>query len=115
LKSKIHQPVPELPVKDVERSQSFYREKFGFDIGWIVPTKTIGAVSKGETVIFLRQHETIAPSTLWCFADDVDEMYNELIQASVKMTEDIETRPWGIRQFTVEDIDGNRLVFHHNI
>jgi predicted enzyme related to lactoylglutathione lyase len=115
MKSKIHQAVPELPVKDVERAQAFYQEKLGFKIGWIDPTKTIGAVSKDEAVIFLRKQPTIVPNTHWIFADNVDEIYKEFMEASITITEDIESKPWGIRQFTIEDIDGNRFIFHHDI
>lgn len=110
MKSIIHQPVPELPVKDVEKSQAFYRDKLGFEIGWTYPT--IGSVSKGEAVIFLRQHQTVVPNTLWVFADNVDDMYKELTEASITITDHLETKPWGLRQFTIEDIDGNRFIFH---
>ena len=37
-------PVPELPVADVERAQQYYRDKLGFEIGWLYPGKEIGAV-----------------------------------------------------------------------
>ena len=115
MRSKINQPVPELPVKDVERSQAFYRDKLGFKIGWIDPTKTIGAVSKDEAVIFLRKQPTFLPNTHWVFADNVDEIYKEFTEASITISEDLETKPWGIRQFTIEDIDGNKFIFHHDI
>lgn len=110
----MHQPVPELPVKDVEKSQAFYRDNLGFEIVWIEPTKTIGAISKGEAVIFLRKHQSVVPNTLWVFTDNVDDTYDEFIKASITISEDIETKPWGIRQFTIEDIDGNRFIFHHD-
>jgi catechol 2,3-dioxygenase-like lactoylglutathione lyase family enzyme len=52
--SKIGQPVPELPVEDVERAQEYYRDILGFKIGWLYPGKEIGAVSRGDVVIFFR-------------------------------------------------------------
>src|SRR5947208_14528819 len=60
LKQKIGQPVPELPVEDVERAQQYYRDILGFEIGWLYPGKEIGAVSRGDVVIFFRR--TKAPS-----------------------------------------------------
>jgi catechol 2,3-dioxygenase-like lactoylglutathione lyase family enzyme len=109
MKSKIHQPVPELPVRDVEKSQAFYRDKLGFEVGWSY--ETIGAVSYGETVLFLGKQETVVPNTVWVFADDVDEIYRELTNSAIGITEQIETKPWGIRQFAIEDIDGNKFIF----
>ena len=35
----IAQPVPELPVADVERAQKHYRDALGFEIGWLYPGK----------------------------------------------------------------------------
>lgn len=46
--SPIGQPVPELPIADVERVQQYYRDVLGFDIGWLDPSKEIGAVSRGD-------------------------------------------------------------------
>ena len=35
--TSIGQPVPELPVVDVERAQRHYRDVLGFEIGWLYP------------------------------------------------------------------------------
>jgi catechol 2,3-dioxygenase-like lactoylglutathione lyase family enzyme len=37
--STLGQPVPELPVEDVERAQQYYRDILGFEIGWLDPGK----------------------------------------------------------------------------
>jgi len=29
-----------------------------------------------------------------------------------RIVEPLEKKPWGLRQFTLEDIDGNRFYFH---
>jgi len=115
IKSIFHQPVPELPVKDVGKAQAFYRDKLGFQIAWIDPTKTIGAVSKDEAAIFLRQHKQIVPITVWIFVDHVDETYKEFVQAGIAISETIETKPWNTRQFTIKDFDGNKFIFHHDV
>ena len=51
----IGQLVPELPVLDVERAQRHYRDALGFQIGWLYPTKDIGAVSRDKVAIFFRK------------------------------------------------------------
>jgi predicted enzyme related to lactoylglutathione lyase len=115
MKTKISHLVPELPVTDVEKAQAFYHEQLGFDIAWIYPDKSIGAVSKGEAAIFLRKQSEINVSTHWIFVDNVDEAYQEVTVKVIKIVEPIENKPWGIRQFTIEDLDGNRFIFHHDI
>jgi predicted enzyme related to lactoylglutathione lyase len=113
--SQIAQPVPELPVVDVERAQKHYRDALGFDIGWIYPGKEIGAVSRGEVGIFFRRKAPpFEPAVHWIFADDIDATYVELQALGAKIVEPLEKKPWGLRQFTVEDLDGNRFYFHHD-
>ena len=113
--SRIRQPVPELPVEDVERAQEYYRDILGFEIGWLYPGKEIGSVSRGDVVIFFRKTQApFAPAVHWVFADDVEESYKELKAAGANIVEPLEQTPWRLRQFTVDDLDGNRFYFHHD-
>jgi uncharacterized glyoxalase superfamily protein PhnB len=113
--SPIGPPVPELPVEDVERAQQYYRDVLGFEIGWLEPGKEMGAVSRGKAVIFFRRAEPpFAPAVHWVFAEDLDASYEELNSSGAKIVEPLEQKPWGMRQFRVEDPDGNRFYFHHD-
>src|SRR4051794_11351767 len=109
----IGQPVPELPVKDVEKAQQYYRDVLGFEIGWLEAGKGIGAVSRGKAVIFFRKRqEPFEPAIHWIFAADIDATYEEFRSSGSKVVEPLEKKPWGLRQFTIEDLDGNRFYFH---
>jgi predicted enzyme related to lactoylglutathione lyase len=111
--SSLGPPVPELPVADVERAQQYYQDALGFEIGWLDPSKEIGAVSRRKVTIFFRKRQPpFEPGVHWVFAEDVDVTYNELKSFGAKIVDPIEDKPWGLRQFTVEDIDGNRFYFH---
>ena len=109
----IGQPVPELPVADVERAQRYYRDVLGFEIGWLYPGREIGSVSRGNVAIFFRRRqEPFEPAVHWVFAEDIDATYEEFRSLGSKIVEPLEKKPWGLRQFTVEDLDGNRFYFH---
>jgi uncharacterized glyoxalase superfamily protein PhnB len=113
--TSIDQPVPELPVTDVERAQQHYRDVLGFEIGWLYPDKEIGAVSRGDVAIFFRKRTPpFEPAVHWVFAEDIDATYGELKSLGAHIVDPLETKPWGLRQFTVEDLDGNRFYFHHD-
>ena len=113
LKQKFNHPVPELPVKDVELAQEYYRDVLGFEIGWLEPGKDIGAVSRDAVAIFLRRKAPpLEPSIHWIFADDIEAAYQELKAAEANIVEPLETKPWGLRQFTLKDPDGNIFYFH---
>jgi predicted enzyme related to lactoylglutathione lyase len=112
--TSIGQPVPELPVADVERAQRYYRDALGFEIGWNQGGE-IGAVSRGNVAIFFRKRTAPFEAAVhWVFAEDIDATYDELKSSGAKIVEPREKKPWGLRQFTVEDLDGNRFYFHHD-
>jgi len=109
------QPVAELPVADVERAQRHYRDALGFEIGWLYPDKGIGAVSRDRAVIFFRRRETpFEPAIHWVYAEDIDAWHRELTASGANIVDPLETKPWGLRQFTVQDLDGNLFYFHHD-
>ena len=111
----IGQLVPELPVADVERAQRYYRDVLGFEIGWLYEGKEIGAVSRGNVAIFFRRRPgAFEPAVHWVFAEDIDATYEECRSSGSKIVEPLEKKPWGLRQFTIEDLDGNRFYFHHD-
>jgi predicted enzyme related to lactoylglutathione lyase len=113
--ASIGTPVPELPVVDVERAQQYYRDVLGFEIGWLYPGREIGAVSRPPVAIFFRKRNLpFEPAIHWIFADDIDATYRELQSSGANIIEPLETKPWGLRQFTIRDLDGNIFYFHHD-
>ena len=107
-------PVPELPVVDVERAQQHYRDVLRFEIAWLMPGKEIGAVTNGKATLFLRKKEApFEPSVHWVFAEDIEASFQDLQSIGANIVEPLELKPWGIRQCTVQDLDGNIFYFHH--
>jgi len=43
--------------------------------------------------------------------ENVDEIYQEFIDRGATILSSIESKPWGIREFSVVTPDGNRIVF----
>ncbi len=41
--------------------------------------------------------------------DDIDAYYETVKRKGARITSDLETKPWGMREFTVEDLNGNQL------
>jgi uncharacterized glyoxalase superfamily protein PhnB len=114
-RTTIAPPVPELPVADVERAQEHYRDALGFEIGWLSPDREMGAVSRGDAAIFFRRRTPpFEPAVHWVFADDIDATYEELKALGAHIVDPLEKKPWGLRQFTVRDPDGNVFHFHHD-
>jgi predicted enzyme related to lactoylglutathione lyase len=112
-REKMSSPVPELPVVDVERAQQHYRDALGFEIGWLEPGKEIGAVLRDNATVFFRKRTPpFEPAIHWVFAQDIDASYRELTSSGANIVDPLQTKPWGLRQFTVQDLDGNLFYFH---
>ena len=112
----IAHPVVELPVADVERAQQHYCSALGFKVAWLWPDKSIGAVSREDAAIFLRKTEPPFDAVnLWVFAPNIDATLRELQDFGANIIEPLEKKSWGLMQFTVQDIDGHRLTFHHDL
>jgi uncharacterized glyoxalase superfamily protein PhnB len=107
-------PTPEIPVEDVERAQRYYHEVFGFEIAWLLPGGEMGAVGReGAGAIFFRKRtRPFEPAVHWVYAPDIESTFTALQARGARIVEPLERKPWGLRQFTVEDLDGNRFYFH---
>jgi len=114
--NSIGRPVPELPVADVERAQQHYKDVLGFEVGWLYPGKEIGAVSRDDVgpIFFRKRKPPFEPAVHWIYAEDIDTSYQELKALGANIVDPLEKKPWGLRQFTVEDMDGNIFYFHHD-
>ncbi len=112
--TKIGQPVPELPVSDLERARDYYCDSLGFERGWSFPE--IVAVTRGEVAIFFRLSPTlVTPQYHWIYAEDLDATFEEMQAAGAMIVDLISVKPWGLRQFTVRDPDGHQFYIHHEV
>jgi uncharacterized glyoxalase superfamily protein PhnB len=70
-------------------------------------------VMRGNSTIFFRRRpESFEPAIHWMFAAEIDATNKEPLDLGANIVEPLEKKPWDLRQFTVEDLDGNRFYFH---
>jgi len=104
--------VPQLEVRDVAAAQAYYREVLGFEVLWIW-LDGYGAVGRGEIELFFIREDEPSPSVTAAFVDDADAIYAEYRANGAEIVEDIEDKPWAMREFTIRDPDGNRFRIGH--
>jgi catechol 2,3-dioxygenase-like lactoylglutathione lyase family enzyme len=98
---------PQLPVGDVEETQAWYRDVLGFQVGF-TRGRDFGAVHCGTSEIFLARAEAPWATCVCCVrVDDVDGLFALYRERGAKIVAEPETRPWRMREFTIEDPNGH--------
>jgi predicted lactoylglutathione lyase len=109
-------PVPEIPVRDLNKAASYYESSLGFTIDWGSEGGGIVGISKGQCRMFLtdnafREHyRNAGPVLVWLNLDSkeqVNELYALWNASQAKIISLPESKPWGLHEFTVADLDGN--------
>lgn len=106
-----------LAVKDLASQSAYFIDKLGFERdftapGWEFLSFGMFKVMLGECSDEMSAEESGNHS--WfahALVENVDEVYDELVERGAKILTPIGDRPWGIRDFTVATPEGHRIVF----
>lgn len=105
-----------LAVADVAATIRFYREKLGFEGEWLWgDPPTFGGVRWGGIQIMFCQQERLASKVEghmhYFRCDDIEALYQHHRQRHAPIIDDIENKPWDLREYTIRDINGYHLRF----
>jgi GNAT superfamily N-acetyltransferase len=112
----INSSIAVLAVADVTQSVDYYVNVLGFSQSWLWENPpTFGCVRCGKVEIFLEQHRKLAGHVEghehFFGADDVESLHERHQAAGAQIISPLENKPWGIREYTVRDINGYHLRF----
>jgi len=100
-------------VSDLKKAAKFYEEILGLEkkyeyssyVGFECGGVEIGLIPKSAE----GQKVSLVSPSVEFLVDDVDKAYRELKKKGVKFTKELHDEPWGGRQATFTDPDGNVL------
>jgi uncharacterized glyoxalase superfamily protein PhnB len=116
--------IPMFESRSIPLTVEFYTKTLGFELASVKPEDNESELyfcsmfigkkadanfyfSKVTREKFKSSHAMIGLGTR-----ELDEYYDYLkSQTGVEFSEDIDDKPWGFRQFTIKDNDGNLLTF----
>jgi len=106
-----------LAVHDLKRSVSYYIEELGFELfseppGWAFLRRESFIVMLGEC------RDAIDPKDLgdhsyfaYINVSNAEAIFHELSAKQVTIRKELESEPWGMKEFAIETIDGHRIMF----
>ncbi len=105
-----------LTVRNVTESLAYYRDKLGFTVAFEygTPTYYVG-LCDGNVALHLRaaEHFTTQPGqgAVSITVDDVDALHADLVRRGARVLKEPRDYDYGLRDFDVEDPDGNVIYF----
>lgn len=98
-------------VSNLKRAAKFYEEILGLEkkyeyssyVGFECGGVEIGLIPKTKE----EQKSSLLSSSVELLVDNVDKVYDELKRKRVKIIKELHNEPWGGRQATFTDPDGN--------
>jgi catechol 2,3-dioxygenase-like lactoylglutathione lyase family enzyme len=114
MKDFIKGAAPVLPCKDVNASIKFYKTKLGFDRTW-VHQGFYGGAYNGNAEFHFSKCEEIHPVIIYCFVENSDDVHDFAKSNGAEISNPLCDQPYGLRDFTIKDIDGNLVSFGSEI
>ena len=108
---------PSLHVANVAAAAEFYVQKLGFERSFIFGDPPQMAGLNLDRVQMFLERGTPFPqhSSVYFVIGDADELYEFQRANGVQVTEPPADRDYGIRDYTVRDLDGHGLTFGHRL
>ena len=110
---------PVLRVPDVRAAVDFYTTRLGFSLGFTWPegaTPTYAGVNLGDVQIFLDECPPPSEGVEICFVvSNADELCEAQRANGVEVITEPADRPYGLRDYSVRDLNSYRLTFGHYI
>jgi hypothetical protein len=109
--------IPILPSRSVSNTLDFYR-RLGFDGKICGLGDSYAILTRGTVELHLFTHSELRPaeSCAGCYIRvlDVENVYRafalaQLPRKGIPRMDDLEDKPWGMREFAIVDTDGNLL------
>jgi uncharacterized glyoxalase superfamily protein PhnB len=114
--SRIQQITPIFVVASVAAAIDYYVNRLGFQLSWEWGSPSTNAgVARDAIEIHLTARERNGrqpgSGSAYVFVTDVDALYAELEERGAKLLNEPKDYPYGMRDFNVNDPDGNELCF----
>lgn len=116
---KFSHTVPSLPVNNLRETIAYYRYVLGFSKEWFWgnPPTDAGISRDNMKLLFGKNPDMVKHMQgfeVMMFVEGIDAIYREHCFKGVTIVSEIEDKPWGVREYTIRDINGYHLRIAEN-
>lgn len=110
----MHRSTAIFASSDIEATLAYYKDVLGFESSWTWgEPPTFGSARRGGVTIMFNLQPGLAAQIKghehWIQVDDTDEIYESHKASGAKIVDEIGDKPWGFREYVVEDCNGYHL------
>lgn len=112
---------PKLPMRDKAVTKEFYVNKLGFQEFGDADFEEYLMIQKDNVQIHFFEFKELDPSEnygqVYIRTDEIDGLYQSLLdrKISIHPAGNLQTKPWGQKEFSLLDPDNNLLTFGQSI
>jgi hypothetical protein len=102
-----------LPVKDLQETLAYYKDKLGFSDEWTFGPRD-GGIQKHDLRLLFTEDPVFATDInnekhrlplVW-FVCDIHAIYEDFLQRGIKLADELRPHPYGLNEFAFIDING---------
>jgi uncharacterized glyoxalase superfamily protein PhnB len=109
---------PHLPVKNLQQTLAYYRDKLRFYDEWTWTNKDgevkDGGIRRDDMRLLFAEDREFTESInnskhslpLMWFTENIGEIYAEFKERGIAIVDELRTHPYGLREFSFHDING---------
>jgi predicted enzyme related to lactoylglutathione lyase len=107
----LRKALPELPLKDVPAGVAHYRDVLGFTVNYTQPDLAVMDNDDVTVLLIARTASHKGIGSCYVYIRDADALHAELRRKGANVLDEPVSLPWGLRQFRVQDLEGNQITF----
>jgi uncharacterized glyoxalase superfamily protein PhnB len=120
-KAKVIGIAPQLVVSDVKKTAEYYKDILGFTIVGLVAEPPVYAMverdgfqvhfakSDKEDIKRNKDYRSISYDFI-IWVPEIQNFFDEVVPKNAKILEGITLKPYGSREFVIEDCDGHKIL-----
>lgn len=103
--------LPELPFTDVRAGVEYYQRVLGFRVNYA--EGDVGVMDRDDVTLVLikRTDRHAGIGSCYAYVNNADALHAELTRRGANVQGAPVSHPWGLRDFQVLDLEGNRITF----